>query len=170
MSASITVKFTLTRAEVVGSIRQAMLGKRAMLVVLTIFVFIAASPFVTYVLRHSEDPSYAFRTDGLVYSAACLVAIAYLLGVLPILLAGRMDPAVRDQEQVFRFTEKGSEAKNGAGELNFDWKSWTRYRETGKFFFLYPGPRVNLVLPKRAFASDEELVAFRNLLKQKIKR
>lgn len=170
MSASITVKFTMTRAEVVSSIRQSMFGRRAILIVLTVFVYIAASPFINYIFKHPEDPNYTLQTHSLIYSAGCLVAIAYLIGILPIMLAGKMNPAVRDQEQLFRFTEKGAEAVTGAGESKLDWKSWTRYRETGRFFFLYPGPKISYVLPKRAFASGEELIAFRNLLKQKIKR
>jgi len=170
MSASFTVKFTLTRSEVVSSIRQSMLGRRALLIVLTILVYMAAYPFISYAFKHSEDAQVVFRKESLLLSGFCLAAIGYLFGVLPLLLSRRMSTALRDQEQVFRFTDKGSEATTGAGEAKFDWKAWVRYRETGRFFFLYPGPNISHVIPKRAFASTEEVIAFRNLLKQKIKR
>jgi hypothetical protein len=155
----IAVTFTLTRAEYASAIRQNMLRAKMILLVLAILVYMGISPFVTYVLKHSEDPAFAFPRSGLAYTVACFGMITYLVWVAPILAVRRM--GARDQEQTFKFSEESA---------TFPWKDWVQVRESGRFFFLYPSPRAMHILPKRAFASTADLDAFRELVTRKLKK
>jgi hypothetical protein len=164
VSTPIVVTFTLRRDEYASAIRQNMLRAKMILLVLAILVYMGISPFVTYVLKHSENPAFAFPRSGLAYTVACFSMITYLVWVAPILAVRRF--GARDQEQSFRFSEETA----SSGHATFDWKSCVKVRETGRFFFLYPGAKVMHILPKRAFASTADLDAFRELVTRKLNR
>ncbi len=169
MSASITVKFTLSRKEVCSSLRQSLIRRRSIQVVVALLVALAALPVIRYV-QHVEDPRSPFQPVWLLQTALGLLAVPYIFGMLPVLLSRRMNPALLDREQVLQFSDQGIHAITGAGEAKADWKSWVGYRETGEFFLLQIGPRAFQPLPKRAFTSPQEVTDFRNLLKQKVRR
>ncbi len=160
----IVVTFTLTRAEYASAIRQSMLRAKMILLVLAILVYMGVSPFVTYFLKHSEDPAFGFPRSGLTYTLACFAMITYLVWVAPILAVRRMN--ARDREQTFRFSEDTASSDNAS----FDWKDWVKVRESVRFFFLYPNAKAMHILPKRAFASTADLDAFRELVARKLKR
>ena len=149
MSTPIVVTFTLTRDEYASAIRQNMLRAKWILLVLAILVYMGISPFVTYVLKHSEDPSFVFPRSGLAYTVACFGMITYLVWFAPILAVRRISD--RNREQTLELS----------GE-----NDWVKVRETGRFFFLYPRAQTMHILPKRAFASTADLDAFRELLKR----
>ncbi len=153
MNIPLTVTFTLTRDEYASAIRQSMLRAKWILLVLAILVYMGVSPFVTYFLKHSENPSFAFPRSGLAYTAACFAMIAYLVWVAPILAVRRI--RARDREQTLVLSGKND---------------WVKVRETGRFFFLYPRAQPMHILPKRAFASAADLDAFRELVMTKEKR
>jgi hypothetical protein len=164
VSTPINVTFTLTRDEYASAIRQSMLRAKWILLVLAILVYMGVSPFVTYLLKHSENPAYVFPRSGLAYTVACFAMITYLVWVAPILAVRRIGD--RDQEQSFRFSEETASSSNAT----FDWKAWVKVRESGRFFFLYPNAQGMHILPKRAFASTADLDAFRELVTRKLKR
>jgi len=120
-------------------------------------------------MRPPQAPAVPFPTNALVYPAVGLLALSWLFGVIPMLAVRRMNAAARDREQVFTFSDDGAEVVTSAGEAKFPWSAWIKYRETRRFFMLYPSKQVVHVLPKRAFSSEQELVDLRNLLKQKIR-
>jgi len=160
----IVVTYTLTRAEYASAIRQNMLRAKMILLVLAILVYMGISPFVTYFLKHSENPAFQFPRSGLAYTAACFGMIAYLAWVAPILAVRRI--RTRDQEQIFEFSEDTASLSG----KTFDWQAWVKVRETGRFFFLYPAKQGMHILPKRAFASTAEQDAFRELVTRKLKK
>lgn len=170
MSTPIVVKFTLSPREYASAIRESMMKSKVILLVLALLLYMGISPTVTYLLKHSENPSVAFPSTGLLYMLGCLGMITYLVWAAPILAVRKLLSATRDREQEFRFDEEGSEVMNAVSPGRFDWKTWVRFRESGRFFFLYPTSRVLHIVPKRAFSSDAERAAFRNLLKLKLKR
>src|SRR3982751_6298228 len=102
----IAVSYTLTRAEYASAIRQNMLRAKMILLVLAILVYMGISPFVTYFLKHSENPAFVFPRSGLTYTLACFAMITYLVWVAPILAVRRLSAATRDQEQTFTFSEE----------------------------------------------------------------
>ncbi len=164
-----TVKFTMTRAEYAAALRSALLRQRMIWLLVAAFAFFASSPFVAYFTRPPQAPAAPFPVNALVYPAVGLLALAWLFGVVPILAVRRMNPAARDREQVFTFSDDGAEVLGAGGEAKFPWSAWVKYRETRNFFMLYPSKKAVHVLPKRALGSEQDLVDFRNLLKQKIR-
>jgi len=170
MSNSLTVKFTMTRAEYAAALRTVMLRRRIIWVMIAAFAFFTSAPFVAYFSRSPQAPAAPFPMSALMYPAVGLLALAWLFGVVPILAVRRMNPASRDREQVFRFSDEGGEVATANAEAKFLWPEWVKYQETGRFFLLYPSRQIVHILPKRAFSSEQELVDFRNLLKQKIRR
>ncbi len=148
MNSPLTVTFTLTRDEIASAIRHNMLRAKMILLVLALLVYMGLSPFVTYLLKHSQDPAFAFPRSGLAYTAACFAMIAYLVWLAPLLAARR----IANREQTLELS----------GE-----NDWVKVRETGRFFFLTPRARTMQILPKRAFASTADLDAFRELLKKR---
>lgn len=79
----------------------------------------------------------------------------------------KLNPATRDLEQSFLFTEEGVDARLRTGEAKLDWKMWMKFRESDRYFFLFQAQEQFTVLPKRAFAGAEDVDAFRELLKRK---
>ncbi len=169
MSGSLTVKFTMTRAEYAAALRTVLLRRRIIWVMIAAFAFFTSAPFVTYFTRAPQAPAAPFPMNALMYPAVGLLALAWLFGVVPILAVRRMNPASRDREQVFKFSEEGAEVVTAAAEAKFPWTAWVKYQETGRFFLLYPSRQIVHILPKRALGSEQELIDFRNLLKQKIR-
>jgi hypothetical protein len=169
MSASITVKFTMSRKEIASSLRQSLVRQKVVLVVVALLLAMAALPLVAAV-RHAENPQVPFQPASFLQTAVGVLGVAYLFGVLPVVLARRTNPALVDHEQVLSFSDEGMDAVTGAGSAKIPWKSWVGYRETEGFFLLQFGPRAFQALPKRVFATPQELIDFRNLLKQKLRR
>lgn len=94
--------------------------------------------------------------------------LVLLFGWSPYAAYRRTNPGLRDMEQEFRFTEGGAEVRTGIAEMKLDWKAWVRFKETRHFFMLFPNTTTMHILPKRAFASEEERIGFRDLLKEKL--
>jgi hypothetical protein len=166
MSASLTVKFTMTPGEYAAALRTVLLRRRIIWFMVAAFAFFASAPFI----RAAQTPGAPFPMNALVYPGVGLLALAWLFGVVPMLAVRRMNPAMRDREQVFKFSDEGGEVVTGSSEAKFLWPVWVKYQETARFFLLYPSRTIVHILPKRAFASEQELIDFRNLLKQKIRR
>lgn len=166
---SITVKFTMSRGEYASALRLGMLHQKVMQVLVAIFVCLAVSPLIMRFSSPAGAPA-AISFRDLIYPLVGVIGVAYLYGVLPFLLVAKMNPAVRDREQVFRVTGDGAESVTGLGESKVAWNAILRYRESSRFFLLHLAPRQFVPLPKRAFASEQEIIDFRNLLKQKLKR
>jgi hypothetical protein len=169
MSRSLIVKFTMTRAEYAAALRTVLLRRRIIWVMIAAFAFFTSGPFITYYSRSAQTPAAPFPMAALIYPGIGLLALAWLFGVVPILAVRRMNPASRDQEQVFTFSDEGATVVSATGEAKFLWSAWIKYQETGRFFLLYPSKQIVHIMPKRAFASEQELVDFRNLLKQKVR-
>jgi len=48
------------------------------------------------------------------------------------------------------------------------WPALIKFRETRKFFLIYPSKRICYLIPKRAFADESQVKEFRELLDRKI--
>jgi hypothetical protein len=167
---SITLKFTMSRGEYAGALRQGMLRQKTMQLLIAIFVCMTAAPLTLRFLSASAGAPVALSIRDFIYPAIGVIGVAYIFGVMPFLLVAKMNPAVRDHEQVFRATGEGAESVTGAGEVKVPWNALLGYRESGRFFLLQLGERQIVTLPKRAFATPQEITDFRNLLKQRVKR
>jgi len=76
---------------------------------------------------------------------------------------------VEDDEIEYRFSEAGIDKRTRRAESKLEWGIYARFWETDEVIFLcYPNQTVDPV-PKKAFASADDLAAFKELLSRKVK-
>jgi hypothetical protein len=164
MSNPIRLKFILSPDEYADAIRQNLFRLPSLLIVSAMVVIATLTPMV---LLAAGRPT--FNVGG---SLACaLVGATFVVSLYwngPRSAYRKLNPANRDQEQAFSFTEEGIDIRHATAEAKLDWKSWIKFRENARFFLVYPAQRMFTIIPKRAFASPEEVDAFRELLKRKL--
>jgi hypothetical protein len=83
--------------------------------------------------------------------------------------AFRRQPALGDDVQL-TITDVGLAVRGAAAEGEERWRLYTSYLETRHLFLLYHGPRTFRLVPKRAFASDDDADEFRDMVVEKVKR
>ncbi len=69
----------------------------------------------------------------------------------------------------FSFSERGVEIKSPTARAELQWASFVRAKETSEFFLLYVRKSMAQIVPKRAFASEADVAALRNLVRNQIK-
>ncbi len=70
-------------------------------------------------------------------------------------------------EIVFALDDKGTVATFPTGESRLDWRTYTKYKETGTIFLLFFSPYRYTSIPKRVM-SPEQIEELRGLLKVRI--
>lgn len=168
MGNSIGVKFTLTPAEYSSAIRQHMLRQPASILVGVVATIVIMSPFCVLILEKLTGAELLVDAGSIVAAVVAAVVVLFLFVVAPKRAYGKLNPANRDQEQAFRFSEEGIESRCATAEGKLDWKTWVKFKETGQFFLIYPSHQMFHLLPKRAFGAPQEMDAFRELLKRKL--
>ncbi len=162
MSDPLEIRFTITREEVLSSIRW--LTWRQSRVTLALSAL--------FVLLLSSGIAMTARSGNLIWAAFFVLAyaltLAYSFLVAPARAYGRFPAHFRDGEQVWRFTEEGVEHRGPTAEAKFLWSSWLEYGESRDCFLLFPQKRLAHMFPKRAFGSPEEIDRFRDLARRKI--
>ena len=73
------------------------------------------------------------------------------------------------QEHIVSFDEDGVHYKQGPTESRYPWNFYQRFLESGDAFLLICGEDVFNLIPKRAFADQREVDAFRTLASKKLK-
>jgi hypothetical protein len=66
---------------------------------------------------------------------------------------------------LWSFSEKLVTHQMATGTAELLWSSFIKARETREMFLLYPQKRLAFPLPKRAFANEQEIAAFRELIR-----
>jgi hypothetical protein len=70
--------------------------------------------------------------------------------------------------QLAELNEEGLSRTAGTWNTNQKWGAFVSYLETENMFILYSSPSTAALLPKRAFASESDLAAARQLFAAKI--
>ena len=68
------------------------------------------------------------------------------------------------------FDDEGAKSDSDMGHLETNWTSFDRFTETRNLFLIYQTRDIARLVPKRAFASEEDLARFRALLSSKVRR
>ncbi len=68
----------------------------------------------------------------------------------------------------YLFTLAGIHVQSFAGSSDLNWSLYLKARETRDYFLLYTSPKFAHALPKRCFASEADLVGFRELIRSAI--
>src|SRR6267154_2711419 len=69
----------------------------------------------------------------------------------------------------FTVTDEGLHFHSQQTDSKVDWSAYINWVEEKATFALFPHPRIFIVIPKRAFSGDQ-LIEFRELLRQKVKQ
>lgn len=105
------------------------------------------------------------------YTVACflIAAIAGLDLITPIQAwrAFRANAKHHAQSWEVTFHEEGVHARTGTMDLQRSWAAYSTAIESERLFLLVYGQWLFATLPKRAFSTEEEIQAFRQLLERK---
>jgi hypothetical protein len=69
----------------------------------------------------------------------------------------------------YSFSERGVDIQSPTARAELQWASFVTVRETSDFFLLYVRKSMAHIVPKRAFASEADVTAFRALVRNHIK-
>jgi hypothetical protein len=67
------------------------------------------------------------------------------------------------------FSEKLITQRMATGSSELLWSTFIKARETRELFLLYPQKHLAYPVPKRAFANEQQIVAFRELVRRHVK-
>lgn len=172
MIAPIALKFTMTRAEYIRAVRIMLLRQKVLWFLPLIAAMWIFGPLLSAWLTESmgQTPIRLEPVKFIAYAVAAVAVLTVVYGWSPIAAVNKMNPAIRDNPQEFRFTEGGIDCSTGLTQSKVDWNLWVKFTESREFFFLYQHAQMAHILPKRAFASESEIAAFRDLLAKKIRK
>ena len=67
-------------------------------------------------------------------------------------------------EHILEASDTGLEIRTDTADIKYSWKAITRRTETAAYYFLFLNAIHALIIPKRAFGSNEEALEFKKLL------
>lgn len=113
------------------------------------------------------DFGRGFYPGGVYLLALVVFILTYLLAPLSTRKKIRANPVFTSQV-TFQIDTDQIIVKTIESETKFSWSSFSKVREVpGYYLFVYASnPRMFQFLPKRAFSSSDQEMAFRNLVKQ----
>jgi O-antigen ligase len=99
-----------------------------------------------------------------------LAIFLYLLVVRPYLRARAFVRQTQGDQSSIRYTfsQAGIDVRGAHSETLFQWAAVGRAKQTAHLFVLYLSKSSAIVVPKRCFASIEEISSFQNLVKTNI--
>jgi hypothetical protein len=168
----ITIRFEYTAADAVDAFRlyEATTPSRAIgktiAILLLVFAALAVYAYVQFV--HTYGATY-----GLEWVAIGCVALALILWFDPIRplrarLAFRMNSRVYTDPSEVTFDEAGVHARTRTYDVKRSWAAYSTVLESDRLFLLVYGKGVYATIPKRAFSSEPQIQAFREMLQRRI--
>ena len=126
------------------------------------------------ILALSALSDFTGRTNYLrpaIIFVAVAAFVVCLVFVFPYFLARNAlrSSALSKGDLHYMFTDTGAESTTPASQGRIEWHGFYRAVELNDFFLLYMSSRVFNVIPKRAFSGPDQIEAFRELLRSKIK-
>jgi len=70
----------------------------------------------------------------------------------------------------YEFRESGIKIKSPSVDANLGWDTFIKWKEGKKLFILYQNDALMNIVPKRFFNSEDDIIAFRQLLGSNIKK
>ncbi|SRR5258708_7011992 len=104
----------------------------------------------------------------------CLAAsLAWMAVVFGVTYPKRLKKIFQQQKLLhkpfsFTITDEAILSKAEHGQANLSWDIFRKWKESKELFLLYQSDILFHIVPKRSFASEEDLVQFRKLLIEKI--
>lgn len=154
----VTLEFTYTRAEFLQAARQYLFASRAISVRNLVLVGALLVFAVLYLIFGG------FNTGSLVLlilAAVCCGLMALLYFYMPL----RSYNGARKYREGYHlaFSDEGIHFKTASINSELAWSTYSEVWENAAFFYLTTGPQAYTIIPKRAFADEGQLEAFRRL-------
>ena len=163
---SIELSFQLTQQEIYHANISIALRRYGTLI--WVLVFFAAFIFLLFVVAINSTTS-ALRsfTPGTVLltilAPVFFIAMLFWNAQAAARTTARANPSLQGPT-VWSFSDDGIVTVGPAGHTHLQWKIYFLARETATLFLLFPQQHLANVIPKRAFANDLDVAAFRELL------
>jgi len=156
--------------EMYAAILKFSLRKLRVLLVLATVIFVSTG----IVLMHASllDPpddrwtSFAYNLRPLFYLACAFVLLIPVTSLINTVKTLR-DPR-RKSGFKYQVTDKGIHVEGSTGSSDFNWTAFLEAREGSDSFLLYVTGTLFHIIPKRCFASSDDLTVFRDLLRANI--
>ena len=155
-----TINFSYNKKQVLQALRYHFLSRREirlMIVLVNVFAFFAAGLFY-----FKKVTPLAFLVSSLLWVVLMVTFWFLLPGAVY-----RRASTFRDHFTM-RFTDEQFSLGNERGSRAWPWKALKNFMETPNFFHLYFDSRSFFLVPKDSFANGDEIVAMRQLLKNKV--
>lgn len=134
-----------------------------------IFLFLAATSILFYVLYDTEDFTYV-----LLFSSVLALTITIIMtGMLFVVLRVKSSREYKSdwilkKEVFYTISKTGIYQKIGKSHSLIEWKSILYVREHKDLFLIYLTKRAALILPKRYFESNEDVGCFKNMINKNL--
>jgi hypothetical protein len=163
---SIEISFQLTQQEIYQA--NIAIALRRYNTLIWLLVFFAAFIFLLFVTAiHSSASALRGFTPGTVLltilAPVFFIAMLFWSAQAAARATFRANPSLQGPT-LWSFSEDGIVTVGPAGRTQLQWTNYFLARETGTLFLLFPQQHLANVIPKRAFANDQEIAAFRELL------
>lgn len=101
-----------------------------------------------------------------------LVVLLYSICVRPYLVSRAVirTSGGRNYTNSYVFSEEGVVVRRDHYEAHYDWAAIRRAKQTAHLLVLYTDSSLAIILPKRCFASPQQLNELRAILAEKVKR
>jgi hypothetical protein len=156
-----TIQFNYDKGQVLQALRYHFLSKkeiRLMIILVNVFALGSAALF------------YFKKILPLAFIVGSFLWFTLMLSfwfILPGMVYRRA--ATFKDHFIMRFEEQSFSVGNERGSRSWPWSALSSFLETPYFFHLYFDSRSFFLVPKSAFASNDEIYQLRHLMKEKVK-
>jgi hypothetical protein len=164
MNSTIALSFRYTEGDYVQAVRAH--NARHLRLPLDIVVIVLVSGFAIYLWRFPDQHWLALL--GFVVAALFTLMLVSAFTIVP-RVAFRREPKFRD-DYLLIFSPEGIQFRTAHIDSQLQWSLYSWALITDRSFILYYGSRQFTVIPKRIFQNQEQVLAFEELLKQRISR
>ena len=136
------------------------------------FRFLAGFIVILYAYIAVQQIVYGATLELMFFTLAPVILVTVILVLFTL-----SNPLVRRRirkepkytcEQVWQFSEERIHWQTPYAEANRVWETYPRVEEDSKYFIFFLKSNAFTPIPKRAFASADEIIRFRELLKRKM--
>jgi hypothetical protein len=167
MENEISLKYQLSESELMDAIRAQSMRTWS-------FRFLVVFILILFIYLGVQQLVYGTTLDWFLFTLAPIVIVSGVLAFFtysnPLVRRRIRQEPKYTSEQAWQFSESGVQSKTAFGESKREWQVYPKVAEDAKYFILFLPSNAYTPIPKRAFASADELIRFRALLKRKVAR
>ncbi len=157
----ISLKFRLMKSDLVSATRAQMFQS----IIVRIIVVICIGGLI---LAAVGSLFFGLDPSNVASQILLMLTLGFLLPISgPIVLLRLRREAKVFEEQSWSFTDSEVSVRTHDYTSKLAWSSFNKTSDSGSFYYLYLTNRLPIIIPKRAFVTKDQEIAFRNLVKQR---